>query len=196
MIAANFKISILGLMFLTLAGCFGSPAAVPEDHFYVLSKVPASKLEQKYQTIAIETLHANGIYNERAWLYTDQKNPLEIKRYHYHHWAMSPPRLIKQHLKDYLHETGIAKNIVDYNPPENVDIVIKGTLLQFERILGNGKVRIKVQLELEVENNTGKTISHEYGQIVNADNGSFPASAQAFSKALGLIYKQFVADIS
>ena len=69
------------------------------------------------------SFQADGLYRERAILYSE--NEIEIKQYHYHHWVDSPSRLLQEHLADMLSSSGISK-IVLTTFEGNSNLIIKG----------------------------------------------------------------------
>ncbi len=187
---------ILVLASLLLAACFGSPSSIPEDRFYTLSVATADKFTGKYKRININKVYAYGIYNERALLYANADFPLEIKRYHYHHWAMPPTQLIQHALKTYLSESHISQNVVQQSINSDADLRITGKLLGFERIIQTTSQSVHVEIEFEVYRENGRYQSFHYEQNVAAKSNTMHGAVQAYGVALSRIFKDFTTDLS
>ncbi len=189
-----YKILVLCFFPALLAGCFGEPAPVPQDSYYTLPEPKAEKHKQLFTTIGVNTIRATGVYNERALLYLDKNTPLSIKRYHYHHWVMPPAQLVRQQLKAYLTNSGIANNVINYRPGNPGDMTVKGTLLKFERALDGKNVEVRVAIELEISGATQR-FSKQYAAYIAAKDNSFESSAAAFGMAIQKIMQQFIGDL-
>lgn len=180
---------------LLLTACFGSPASVPEDRFYTLKIATAEKIENKYKRIAINKVYAYGIYNERALLYAKAELPLQIKRYHYHHWAMPPTQLIQDALKDYLSQSGVAKNVVVQAISSNADLRIVGKLLAFERVIQSEKQWVHVEMEFEVYRANDQYRVFKYTKNKTTKKNTIHAAAEAYGVALTDIFKEFLVEL-
>ncbi len=192
----KIKLILLLMVGLLLTACFGSPASVPEDRFYTLKIATAKKVANKYQRIAINKIYAYGIYNERALLYASAELPLQIKRYHYHHWVMPPTRLIQHTLKNYLSHSGITNDVVVDAISTNTDLRISGQLLGFNRIIQPTKDAVHVELEFEVDWPDGRHHVFQYTQTIITKKNTLHAAAEAYGVALSTIFKAFLADLS
>jgi len=177
---------------LLLMSCFGSPASVPEDRFYTLRVETAERFANKYKRIAINKVYAYGIYNERAFLYANAELPLQIKRYHYHHWATPPTQLIQHAFKDYLSQSHIAKDVVVQAVSSDADLRISGKILAFERVVQSAKKSVHVELEFEVYWANGQHRVFHYTQNITAKKDTLHATAEAYGVALGNIFKEFL----
>ena len=85
----QFKEISLHMIFamVLITGCAGR-STVPDDHFYQLPEILPLKTSTSRQTeviIGIDSLRSDGLHGERAVLYVDADNPLELRRYHYHY---------------------------------------------------------------------------------------------------------------
>jgi len=181
-----------------IIGCAGR-TTVPEDHFYQLPDLLAPKTFSSNQTkviIGIDSLRSDGLHGERAILYIDADNPLELKRYHYYHWTDSPPRLVQLSLLNYLRKAGFADNVVRYDPGKQVDGTINGTLLHFERIIGAGGIKVDVALDLEYnDKDQHKSWHKEYRVVVPVKDAALHTSIEAFGAALQQIFDAFATDL-
>lgn len=182
------------------------PRTVPDDRFYRLPQLPPDKVLEKSivsSVLAVAPLSAGGLYNERAILYIDQKRPLELRRYHYHHWVDSPNYLIQENLLAYLRAVKLAARVVRYQPGNRTAASVKGRLLRFERILNGPNVSVMVAIEFTFRDplgGSGRRWTKEYSASIQAEGGqveggSVHATVQAFGTALQQIYESFVSDI-
>ena len=191
----KIRLSLLVMVSLLLTACFGSPSSVPEDRFYTLKVSAAEKVTRKYKRIAINKVYAYGIYNERALLYSSAELPLQIKRYHYHHWAMPPTQLIQHALSDYLSQSNIAQDIVVQRIGSDKDLSIVVQLLAFERVLQSEKQSVRVELEFTVHQENGAVHVFNYTQNTTTKKNTLHSAAEAYGVALVVIFKSFLADL-
>ena len=188
----QYKIIFLFLAGLLLGGCFGSPSSVPEDRFYTFKVTKADKNKTKFRRIAIKKVHAYGLYNERALLYSHADKPLQIKRYHYHHWVVPPTQLVQQSLKDYLGQSNIADDVVVQAISPNDALRVSAELLAFERVIKQAEQFVRVEIEFEVRNSNRKYKTYKYSEIIKTSKNTLHSTAEAYGKALGKIYQKFV----
>ena len=186
------KLLVMAAVGLSLVSCM-SPKQLPEDRYYRLPLYQGDAAVNfvLVGTVGVARIETLGLLNERSILYSDQQSPLELMRYHYHHWQEAPATLIQKNLRAYLERGGSAHSAVLYEPGHRVDQLIVGRLLQFERQLTGGGAQVVVQLELGLEQQAGKTYQAE---AVCRDK-SMPATAEAFGRALEGIYRDFLDDI-
>jgi len=196
----QYKIpALLLLIGITLmAGCAGR-TKVPDDHFYQLPEFLPTRIFNDHvinTTIAVAPLRSDGLHGERAILYVNSNRPLELHRYHYHHWTESPPRLIQESLLKYLRQSSLVSNVVRYDPGENIDCMINGTLHHFERIVDADGIKVEVVLELEYSNqDPGKTWHKEYSVTLPIKNASLHSTIEGFGSALQQIFDTFINDL-
>lgn len=194
--------SFILFLSLLLVAC-GSQPPVPEDRFYRLPDVQSGEnirlsgfsLNKK---VVLERLDTEGLYQERAILYVDDNNPLELRRYHYHHWVNSPVNIVSEHLLSYLRSVLPAGEVSRYNAMQNKrkDYQIGGKLVRFERVLNNGNPQAEVALELWVgADQNPRMLVNEYSASVFAQDGTMHATAIAFGKALEETYANFLQDL-
>lgn len=189
---------------LSLAGCLGG-GPVPQDRFYLLPRVaPEHPLPAPLVagTLGVDRLRADGLREERAMLYIDPAHPLQVRRYHYHHWAAVPGELIQQNLIDYLRAAGAASRVVRDAPQLSVKARVTGRVLRLERIVGDDGVRVDVTLELYLSPSSanwstvqGPGAGGDYHASVAAGDRSMHATVEAYGRALDKIYGQFLQDI-
>ena len=192
----NIKnIYLLVVTSMLLTACFGSPTAVPEDRYYTLNISAPDIQPTKYERIVIDKVHAFGVYNERAMLYANAELPLQIKRYHYHHWTMSPAQLITHGLKDYLTQSKVAKSVVvsSFNQQQAVRVSVQ--LLAFERVISTSTQSVHVKLGFEIRYASGQYRTYSFEQTVPTEKNTMHSAAKAYGKALTEIFGQFLRKI-
>lgn len=184
---------------IALPGCFGGGAEIPQDNFYRLNDIiSAHKVGRLFQVLAVAPLKSDALHHERAILYSDAEQPLKIKRYHYHHWTQVPNELIQEHLIDYLKKTDIASQVVRYGEVARVDARVSGYIKSFERVLNAGEIKVRVELELELDTLGAKRQHFQwtYKAEKTVPDNSMHASVESFSTVLEEIYRKFVNDFS
>jgi ABC-type uncharacterized transport system auxiliary subunit len=187
------------LLILSLTGCFGDGAVVPQDKFYRLSEVAAEKkIKSPFRVVAIERLKGDALHRERSILYSEAEQPLKLKRYHYHYWTRTPGELIREHLISYLRQSEFATRIVRYGEVAKIDAKISGQIKNFERIIDADGIKVRAHLELSLETlgNTRRYYQWEYDIQHSTTDSSMYATVTAMSSALEIIYAQFLQDIS
>ena len=189
-----FKIILL-LLSLLLSACFGSPGSVPEDRFYKIKIAAPEVVASKYKRITIKKVYAYGLYNERAILYSKAEMPLQIKRYHYHHWVMPPTQIIQHGLKEYLIQSRIAKTVIEQAVSRGRGLQISAELLAFERIIRQSEQLAHVKLEFEVKYPDGRYRSYQYSRKVKAGRNTLHATAEAYGVALASIFRQLLGEL-
>lgn len=184
-----------------LSGCSLS-TTVPQDHYYRLpDPQPATVADAGLarDTLAVAPFHTTGLYQERSILYIDTQQPLEVNRYHYHHWIKSPVYLVQEHMLDYLRETGVAARVIRHEPGVDADSLINGTIKRFERHTGPDRDEVRVTLELSYTDPDSQGASpwtREYSVIQPTPGRTIQDVISAFGAALDEICNNFVRDIS
>ena len=188
----------LGITLVFIAGCAGR-TTVPEDHFYQLPEIGPVMIYDSGQidiTIGVDSLRSDGLHGERAILFINTDTPLELHRYHYHHWTDSPPRLIQESLLKYLRKSRLAQNVVRYEPGQHMDGTIEGTLLHFERIIGPNGINVEVALDLGYLDQKHHLAWHkEYHATAYIKDSALHSSIEGFGTALQQIFDTFAKDL-
>ena len=186
-------------MVILLQACVGSSPVPPDRYYRLQDPANVAKLSQPLisKTLGIKRLRADGLHSGRAIVYVDRKSPLELLRYHYHHWVESPSHLIQDNMVAYFRAIGLAKKIVRYDSVKQADMLISGELLRFERILTDDGPQVLVTMELHYGQGSGHSSrwDNTYSARIKANGPKLYATIEAFSKALEMIYIEFTKDL-
>lgn len=192
-----FSIILLFLLCLAFSGC-GRPAAVPTDHFYRLPEavsIPLA-LPALKGTLSILPFNVGGLYNERAILYIDADQPLELKRYRYHLWNNAPAYLLQEHFFTFMRDVKAAEQVVMFQPGFDSKYKLTGSVRRFERVYGDGgndQVNVALHFLLMSENNL--VWEWEYNVTADVKGGGVHDAVEAFGSALQQIYDSLLRDI-
>ena len=184
-----------------LSACLGQSTA-PDDHYYRLPRPHGAKNEAtgiNVGEITVEKFAAEGVYRERAILYSDLKLPLEIKLYHYRYWSLPPEMLLQDHLIDCLRDANPTWQVTRYENKQNPNLLIQGKILRFERVLADQSVNVAVTLELRVSrfiDTESSPYSKVYQTTASAADADFHATIAAFGSAVNEIYGLFISDLA
>ncbi len=190
-------LSLLGL----LSGCGLGGANVPQTHYYRLPGITLPAQPQQFSHLVIRPVQASGLYHERAMLYAEQSQPLQLQRYHYHLWAEKPAELTGKALYQGLLSSGIAAQISRGLPKPEQAVVIDTRIEQFDRlILSNGVADgVKVQVALQFTVRGADASDHNWVKTYRAEvalpSQRMHDSAEAYGAALQQIMQQLVADL-
>lgn len=191
---------VLSLLAL-LSGCGLGGANVPETHFYRLPAISLPVQPQQFSQLVIRPVQANGLYHERAMLYAEQSQPLQLQRYHYHLWAEKPAELVGRALYQGLHSSGIAAQISQGLLQPDQAVYIDTRIEQFERLILDNGVKVQVALQFTVHGpdngpaNGTYDLVKTYSAEVSLPGLGMHDSAAAFGEALQQIMQQLVADM-
>lgn len=189
-------LAALVLLFI-LAACAPQPP-VPEDNFY---RLPGAKLttghKQLFDEIAVKRFDTDGLHSERALLYSDAEQPLQLHQYHYHHWVDSPPRLLQEHIISALRSAGIAAAVTNYDPANRRSVRLGGKIRSFEHIKSGNSATVVIDLELRMDDTKGMPLVLKDYHIKLAAKSAQPHDlVTAYGQALTTIYEQFVTELA
>lgn len=188
------------LLVSLLTGCFGGGEVVPQDQFYHLADISAgvTPVSKPFGVVAVSPFQSDALHQERTILYSEASAPLKLNTYYYHHWTNVPGQMLQEYLIAYLRQTGFANSVIRYGERTHVDAQITGYIQRFERIVGHGRPKVAVRLELSFisrEPGRPRTLTKVYALEQEATDNSMEASVAAFSRVLQKIYAHFVADV-
>lgn len=177
-----------------LTSCVKQPP-LPTDHYYRLPTLQGINTDEEIiNSISVITFQADGLYRERAILYSE--NEIEIKQYHYHHWVDSLNRLLQEHLVERLRLSGMSK-VVLTEFEGNSSLIIKGKIKAFEQRKSGNKNSAFISIEFRADkNNEGQPILFkQYTQVVDSEESSMTSVVNAFGVAVNNIYESFYNDL-
>ena len=177
-----------------LTSCVKQPP-LPTDHYYRFPALQGINADEEIiNSISVITFQADGLYRERAILYSE--NEIEIKQYHYHHWVDSLNRLLQEHLVERLRLSGMSK-IVLTEFEGNSNLIIKGKIKAFEQRNSGNKNSAFISIEFRADkNNEGQPILFkQYTQVVDSEESSMTSVVNAFGVAVNNIYESFYNDL-
>lgn len=190
--------SLYILFLATLFSACSSAPPVPVDHFYrlTLDTQEISSQELSEDGIYVEYFIAEGLYNERALLYTGKSGIDELQQYHYHFWITSPPRLLHDNLVRFLRETNTT-SVIMTEPVLDKGIRIAGKLNAFERWNTGDQSLVNIALELKAQkiDEGGLLLLKEYQIREEVQGEGIPAVVAAFNRAVLQIYSDFLLDL-
>jgi ABC-type uncharacterized transport system auxiliary subunit len=182
---------------MILAACGSSPP-VPTDSFYRLT-LPLQGIEKHRITdgsIHIGNFIGEGLYNERAILYSDDEHGRKIIQHHYHFWLTSPPRMLREHMVTFLRESDSSPMVIT-DSSRGDGLRISGKVLDFEKQTAGDAVTANVGLELRVDV-AGEDLPRfikQYRLKEPVSGTSMTDVVESFNNAVFKIYSEFAADI-
>jgi len=189
---------VIILLFIILTGC-GSAPPVPTDHFYRF-KTPTQndigKQRLTDQVIYINSFLAEGLYNERALLYTNDNLSQELQQYHYHFWITSPPDLLRDYLVSFLRAADTSPVIIT-GAGITDGLQITGRVTEFEKLDSGDQSSVNVALELRLDKqgNELPLLLKEYRANEQVQGKSLTDVITSFNTAVLRIYSDFVSDM-
>jgi len=187
---------IVVLMMLTACG---SAPPVPTDSFYRLT-LPAQGMEKQRVTegvIHVGHFIAEGLYNERALLYTDDQHGMRLLQHHYHFWLTSPPRLLREYMVEFLRESDSAPMVITDSSKGEEGYRISGKVLEFDIQTAGELATANVNLELRVDVG-GEDLPRfirQYRLKEDISGSSMTDTVAGFNSAVNKIYREFAGDI-
>lgn len=192
------RYSLFILIILLVVSC-SSPPPVPTDRFYRLS-IEENGTNHDMLTediIFISSILAEGLYNERALLYTGEGGKNELQQFHYHFWVTSPPKLIQENLIKYLRLTNASPMLVN-EAGSGEKIKISGRLHAFEKIDSGESARANISIEFTVADRGIDTplLIREYHTTEGVEEKTVPALVDAYNRAINRIFAEFRTDLA
>jgi len=183
---------------VALSGCAVPP--VPPERFFrlhapmdVAPANPALPGQLVVQAPAVE-----GIYNERAVIYSRGPHHRELRQYHYKHWLAPPARLVQDYLVAFLRRGASASRVVRGYGDGYTDHRVSGHLLAFEQRLEGQRRAVLVDLELAVTppGEERPALIRRYTESVDVVGETMADTVKAFEKALHTIASGFATDLA
>jgi len=184
----------LFLLYVLLISACTTQAPLPTDHYYRLPELTGiTAAEKQFDSISVITFQADGLYKERALVYT--KDGIELNQYHYHHWVDSPTRLLQERLAEKLRLNKFA-NIVLTTFDGNSELVVRGKIKSFEKVSNeNENIHVKLILQVNSSSDQLPVLHKEYIKVVAIESESMISSVKAYAEAVDSIFNEFYADL-
>ncbi len=189
---------LLAALTMSLINCGGVPP-VPTDHFYRLTihDQNINQLTGITDNIHISPFLAEGVYNERAILFSTDPESRELQQHHYHFWITTPPNLLRDYLVEYLRNTTTSTQVI----PDNIKrdgIRIIGKVLGFEIINAEtGKsARVKIEFTVMKHDDVTPALVKPYQSLQTISGEDFDETVKAVNMATDHIYQEFVQDLN
>jgi cholesterol transport system auxiliary component len=192
----------LWVSLLLLAGC-GTTAPLPEDRFYQLN--PGVTTESRVAPVLsggliIDRVSADPLRSGRAILYSDNKTPLELRRYHYEFWVDQPTKLVQQALHARFRGTGFADRVLDGDDGANARYRLSTRLQRFEQLRDSthDSADVVVELEATLYANSSRTViwTQRYHQRQPVGEPGMHATVTAMEAALHAVLDSMGSDLS
>ena len=187
---------LVGLM-VFLVSC-GQAPPVPTDHYYRLTPLSGS-MEKRRLTenpIYVEIFLAEGLYNDRAMLYSNDQHVSDLQQHHYYFWYTSPPRMLRDYLIEILRNADVSPVIMDNRTGE--DLRISGKLMEFERRQTRAGSTVNVALELRLYNHDADLplLLRKYQTSETINDKNMQAVVSGFNTAVDRIYSEFLEELA
>ena len=184
------------IILLALTSCSSAPP-VPTDRFYKLSTPQIVNQDQVTDDIIyVGPFIAEGLYNERALLFTGDSGDTELQQHHYHFWVTSPPRLLQSQLVSYLRAIN-ASSMITTELGTGEKISIFGRVKAFEKVKFDDQTSANVVLEVrvQVKDKATPVLLKEYSVLEKINGDTVPDAVAAFDRAVMKIYSDFLDEL-
>ncbi|GAB4360267.1 MAG: hypothetical protein Kow006_30060 [Gammaproteobacteria bacterium] len=188
---------LLLLLIPLLSACVGG-GALPEEHFYRLPSAVSTPhfSSEKGTTIVVPRFKTAGLLNDRAIVYSDSRRPNGVASYHYHRWQDPPGVLVRDHLVDFLRQSGRFANAFAPTAGLQGDLRLLGRLLRFEQELRADRIDAVVEVEFTLLRNRQPLLGPKrYRFRHESEDRSLGATAEAMGIALSQLYGELITDI-
>src|SRR5262249_34478006 len=148
-------------------------------------------------TIEVAAFKASGLLNERALLYVEEAHPAELHQQRYSYWTDAPARLLQEELVRFLRAANVATAVVLPLAGARAEYIVSGRIEQLERVMWAKDSTGSIELELGIRRVRGEVVHigfYRAGERIEKNTDA--ATVEAFNRALGLVYAQFLADIA
>lgn len=181
-----------------LVGCASQPP-LPDETYYRLAppQVGSAAPAPGGELLLVMRPRADGLYGERALLYSEDAEHRSLQQYHYHLWQNAPPGLVQEYLVAALRAHRLDGMVADYDPGLDGDYLLSSKLLRFEQLLqadGGAAVVVALELRLQQRDRGRPLLLRKYAETVAAASSAPSDAAAAFERALQAITDRFAED--
>lgn len=195
--SSNWRALLAALACLVaVSGCQSVPAA-PEHKYYRLLVAPAPLTQKAVRLpgeLAVRPLRAEGLYSERAIIFSDEQQR-QLQQYHYHHWLYAPGQLVQEHLAASLNQAGIAAAVRVQERGGDMAYTLSGRIVHFEKVISKSQTKATVALDLRLEKKGRLLWQQSYAASETVPDGGMNGFTAAMEVALNRIYGEFLADL-
>lgn len=187
-------------MALLAAGC-GVQPPVPEDRYYRLApdrgpSAPAGAVLLP-GVLVVERPVAEGVFGERAILYSDDPAGRVLKQYHYHYWLKAPPRLVQDFLVRELRHLGVAARVLDQDTSPSAEFYrLSSRLLRFERLRYPDSSVVEMEFALTPPGAFEPRFVGRYSESHPTADQELTTVVAGFEMALGAVVQRLRADLA
>lgn len=183
---------------LALAHCTAGPG--PPDRFYrIVASEPAAPLASPLLpgVLEVERLRSDALTGERLLLASPAGRPSELHRHAYAHWTDPPTTMLRDEIAASLRRAGVAGRVVTPELRVAPDWVLSGRIRRFERVVGDGAPRVRLELELAVTSEPGRALVllESYREDRPAAGEDVASAVTALSASLDAILGRFLDDL-
>lgn len=186
-------------MLLLLGACATAPG-LPETTYYRLpdaapvTRLPAPLIELP---ITVEPLSADGLYSDRALIWSPDADGGRLRTYHYQLWIDPPVRLLQRRLLGSLRELGITRVVADRLPAQLDALNISGRIARLERLQTGDGWQIAVALVLRADPSGGGRpwVIGRYQRQLPVQGDTVADSVRTIGQALDQIQTEFFQDL-
>ena len=185
---------------LLLLGACASAPGLPETTYYRLpdaapvQRLPAPLIELP---ITVEPFSADGLYSDRALIYSPDADGGRLRTYHYQLWIDPPVRLLQRRLLGSLRELGITRVVADRLPAQMDALQISGRIAQLERVDTGDGWQVAVALVLRADPSGGGRpwVIGRYQRQLPVQGNTVADSVKTIGLALDQIQTEFFQDL-
>lgn len=187
------RISLL-LVLLTLGAC-GSMSEVPQDRYYRLSVTPAGPVALVDGTVVVSRFQSDGLYANRALVYSEDSQHAVLQQYNYHFWMESPETLLQTALIDWLQQTNAAKWVLSRREGRP-DLTISPAIHRFEHLrAGDDSVIVEIAFTVRAKSRKQPVLIKKYSARVAVDGSGMSAVVVAFGQGVDQVFAGFMQEL-
>jgi ABC-type uncharacterized transport system auxiliary subunit len=183
----------LALVVVLLAACAGT---TPQTRYYQLASPPAHGRETSGAVLAVDSLAADGAYDDERMVY--RVDPVRLDYYNYHRWSTTPGAMVSSYLQQALAGTGKFRSVVRDTTADTA-VVLGGRVTAIEEVdESKTKWLGHVALELTLTDPRTSQIlwSHSYDEREPLAAQTPEGLARAISTAMGRVVREAAPVIS
>lgn len=191
----NRRRLLAAILAFALSACAAPPA--PKDVFYRFSPPTPASLPSE-GPVAVRSLGAEGIYNERTLLYSDDADHQSVSQFSYRFWVKSPPRLMQDYLIDWLRAAAPDAAVVEYEGGGEESLIIGGQIRGFEIEQDQDRWRAVVALDLQAQKGFSRRplLVKSYRRAIVTPLDDYLAAIKGFQRATDEILGAFSKDLA